>query len=151
MSSPSNLLFECRWQASGALLALYAAVLLLAIVTLLVMPVPLWLWVPGLLLCLLHAAWVVPSHILLTRDGSWRGLRHDRQGWSLWSRRTGWQPIQLRPDSIALPLAVVLRFKAPGDWFVRGVCIPRDAMSQEQHRRLRVRLKFSRRRWAAPE
>lgn len=133
------------------LLALYAAVLLLAIVTLLVMPAPLWLWVPGLLLCLLHATWVVPTHILLARDASWRGLRHDQQGWSLWSRRTGWQPVQLRPDSIALPPAVVLRFTAPGDWFVRSVCISRDAMSQEQHRRLRVRLKFSRRRWAAPE
>ena len=133
------------------LLALYIAVLSLAIVTLLVMPVPFWLWVLGLLLCLWHAAWIVPSHILLTRDSSWLGLRHDQQGWSLWSRRAGWQPVQLRPDSIALPLVVVLRFKVPGDGFVRSVCIPRDAMLQEQHRRLRVRLKFSRRRWAAPE
>ncbi len=133
------------------LLALYIAVLSLAIVTLLVMPVPFWLWGLGLLLCLLHAAWIVPSHILLTRDSSWLGLRHDQQGWSLWSRRSGWQPVQLRPDSIALPLVVVLRFKVPGDWFVRSVCIPRDAMLQAQHRRLRVRLKFSRRRWAAPE
>ncbi|MCQ4310245.1 hypothetical protein NA645_19835 [Pseudomonas stutzeri] len=151
MSSPSSQLFECRWQRSGVLLALYIAVLSLAIVTLLVMPVPFWLWVLGLLLCLLHAAWIVPSHILLTRDSSWLGLRHDQQGWSLWSRRSGWQPVQLRPDSIALPLVVVLRFKVPGDWFVRSVCIPRDAMLQAQHRRLRVRLKFSRRRWAAPE
>lgn len=151
MSSPSSQLFECRWQASGVLLALYVAVLLLAVFTLLVLPVPLWLWVLGLLLCLLHAAWIVPSHILLARDCSWLGLRHDQQGWSLWSSRTGWQPVQLRPDSVALPLVVVLRFKAPGDWFVRGACIPRDSMSQEQHRRLRVRLKFSRRRWAAPE
>ena len=60
------------------LLALYIAVLSLAVVTLLVMPVPFWLWVLGLLLCLLHAAWIVPSHILLTRDSSWLGLRHDR-------------------------------------------------------------------------
>lgn len=133
------------------LLVLYIAVLSLAIVTLLVMPVPFWLWVLGLLLYLLHAAWIVPSHILLTRDSSWLGLRHDQQGWSLWSRRAGWQPVQLRPDSIALPLVVVLRFKVLGEGFVRSVCIPRDAMLQEQHRRLRVRLKFSRRRWAAPE
>lgn len=151
MSNPSSRTFECRWRGSAPLLALYVSVLLLAIVTLLVLPVPLWLQVTGLLLCLLHAAWVVPSRILLWRDSSWRGMRHDRHGWSLWSRRLGWQPIQLLPDSLALPLVVVLRFKVPGEWFARGLCIPRGAMSVEQHRRLRLRLKFSRRRWAAPE
>ena len=55
-----------------------------------------------------------------------------------------------RPDSLALPLAVVLRFRLVGERRVRGLCIPRDALTREAHRRLRVRLKFSRRRWAAP-
>jgi len=133
------------------LLALYVTVLLMAVTTLLIWSIPFWLQVLGLLLCLLHAAWVMPSRILLCRGSSWVGLRHDQQGWSLWSRRAGWQPIQLRPDSLALPLVVVLRFKVPGDWFARGVCIPRGALPLDQHRRLRLRLKFSRRRWAEPE
>ena len=34
---------------------------------------------------------------------------------------------------------------------VRAVCIPGAALAPDQHRRLRVRLKFSRRRWLAPE
>ncbi|MFL9815292.1 hypothetical protein D7241_18765 [Stutzerimonas sp. VN223-3] len=151
MSSPSNQTFECRWQASSLLLALYVTVLLVAIVTLLALPIPFWFQSLSLLLCLLHAGWAIPSRILLSRDSSWLGLRQDQQGWSLWSRRAGWQPVQLRPDSLALPLAVVLRFKVPGEWLVRGICIPRGSMPPEQHRRLRVRLKFSRRRWAAPE
>ena len=151
MSSPSNQLFECHWRASRLLLAFYLAALALAVVTLLVLPVPPWLQGLGLSLCLLHALWVVPSRIALSSDSAWRGLRQDRQGWSLWSRRGGWQPVQLRPDSLALPLMVVLRFRAPGQWFARGLCIARDSMPPEQHRRLRVRLKFSRRRWAAPE
>lgn len=151
MSNPSNQTFECRWQASGLLLTLYVSVLLLAVATLLVLPVPLWLQAFGVLLCLSHAVWAIPSHILLSRSSSWLGLRHDLQGWSLWSRRDGWQPVQLRPDSIALPLAVILRFKVPGDRFARGLCIPRGTMPVDQHRRLRLRLKFSRRRWAAPE
>ncbi|MDB6142473.1 MAG: hypothetical protein JWP80_1517, partial [Pseudomonas sp.] len=55
-----------------------------------------------------------------------------------------------------LPLAVVLRFRLVGKrglirGRVRGLCIPYDALPPEVHRRLRVRLKFSRRRWAAPE
>ncbi|WP_019342231.1 protein YgfX [Stutzerimonas stutzeri] len=150
MSSQSSQAFECRWRASGLLLALYLLTLLLAVITLFFLPVPLWLLMFGLSLCLLHAAWTIPSRVLLCRGRSWRGLRHDQQGWSLWSQAGGWQPVQLLPDSIALPLVVVLRFKRPGDWFAQGVCIPHGAMAPEQHRRLRLRLKFSRRRWAAP-
>ncbi|MFG3454242.1 protein YgfX [Stutzerimonas stutzeri] len=151
MSSLDNQTFECRWGTSGLLLALYGALCFLAIAGLLILPVPPWLTLVGILLCLLHAVWAIPLHILLCRGSSWLGLRHDQSGWSLWSQRTGWQPVQLRPDSIALPLVVILRFKATGNWFARGVCIPRGAMSPDQHRQLRLRLKFSRRRWAAPE
>jgi toxin CptA len=151
VSSHSSQAFEFRWHASGALLALYLLMVMLAVITLLLLPVPSWLSVLGLLLCALHAAWVIPSHVLLCRGCSWLGLRHDQHGWSLRSREGGWQPVQLLPDSIALPLVVVLRFKLPGDCFSQGLCIPRGAMAPEQHRRLRLRLKFSRRRWAAPE
>lgn len=151
MSSPSNPPFECRWRASRALFAVYLAVLALAAGNLLLLPTPLWLKIVGVAGCLLHAIWAVPARILLSGEGAWRGLRHDESGWQLWNRRDGWQPVQLRPDSMALPLAVILRFRQPGQWFTRGLCIPRGAMSAEQHRRLRVRLKFSRRRWAAPE
>jgi toxin CptA len=59
--------------------------------------------------------------------------------------------VQLRPDSLALPWAVVLHVRLPGERWVRGLCIPRDSLAREVHRRLRVRLKFSRRRWQAPE
>ncbi len=150
MSNPSNLAFECSWRASGLLLSLYLAALLLACLTLVVLPIPSWLQIILLTLCLLHAGWVIPTSILLSRRSSWRALRHTEQGWSLWSRRTGWQPVQLRPDSIALPMVVILRYRVSGDWFTRGVCIPRGAMPADQHRRLRLRLKFSRRRWAEP-
>jgi len=34
---------------------------------------------------------------------------------------------------------------------VRSICVPRDSQAADVHRRLRVRLKFSRRRWLAPE
>lgn len=133
------------------MLALYLLVLSAATVALLALPVPLWLQCLGLLFCLAHAGWVIPVHILLCTEGAWCGLRHDESGWALWNRLEGWQPVQLRPDSLALPVAVVLRFRRPGQVFSRGVCIPRGSMPVEQHRRLRVRLKFSRGRWAEPE
>lgn len=93
----------------------------------------------------------MPRSILLRGPTAWRGVRLDEHGWSLWSARTGWQSIQLRRDSLALPAAVILRFRLPGRRLSHGLCIPRDALTGEQHRRLRVRLKFSRNRWAEAE
>lgn len=78
-------------------------------------------------------------------------MRRDAQGWQLWSRGKGWQAMQLRRDSLALPFVVIVRFRLSGERRVRAVCIPRNALAPDQHRRLRVRLKFSRRRWLAPE
>ena len=148
MSSPSNR-FECRWQASGLLLAAYLLAQLLALGSLLVLDLPYSSL--GTLLCLAHAAWVLPRHILLAHRSSICGLRRDEDGWQLLCDERGWHPVQLRPDSLALPLIVVLRYRVQGEWRVRSICVPRDAQAADVHRRLRVRLKFSRRRWLAPE
>lgn len=150
MSSPSKL-FECHWQASRLLLAVYLLALLLALAAVFLIDIPLWARGLGALCCLAHAGWALPRQVLLSHPQAFTGLRRDDDGWQLWSRAGGWQAVQLRPDSLALPLAVVLRFRLAGQWRVRGLCIPRDGLTREAHRRLRVRLKFSRRRWAAPE
>ncbi|MFJ4194876.1 protein YgfX [Pseudomonas sp. NPDC089534] len=150
MSSPSNV-FECRWQASGQLLAAYLLTQAFALGAVFFLSVPLWASLPGALACLGHAAWVLPRQILLSHPKAFSGLRRAADGWRLWNRADGWQPVQLRPDSLALPLIVVLRFRLRGERRTRSVCVPRDALTADVHRRLRVRLKFSRRRWAAPE
>lgn len=150
MSNPSEA-FECRWQPSRRLLRLYLSVMVLALLAPWLADVPLWSKLLSLAVCLAHAAWVLPRHVLLTAPRAVTGLRRDASGWHLYSTAAGWQAVQLRPDSLALPLAVVLRYRLPGQRLSRGVCIPRDALAPEQHRRLRLRLKFSRRRWAEPE
>ncbi|MNC61501.1 hypothetical protein D3C75_1114470 [compost metagenome] len=103
------------------------------------------------LLCLGHAAWVLPRYILLNHPHAVTGLRRDATGWQLWCNEGGWKPVQLQRDSLALPGLVVLRYRWQGRRWVQGLCIPFDALEPALHRRLRVRLKFSRRRWAAPE
>ncbi|MEX5626350.1 toxin CptA [Pseudomonas poae] len=148
MSSPSNR-FECRWQASRLLLAAYLLAQLFALGALMVLDAP--FAVLGVLACLAQAAWVLPRYVLLTHRSSIRGLRRDEEGWQLFSGERGWHRVQLRPDSLALPLIVVLRYRVPGEWRVRSVCVPTDSQAADVHRRLRVRLKFSRRRWLAPE
>ncbi|WLH37026.1 hypothetical protein PSH79_06950 [Pseudomonas sp. FP2196] len=150
MSSPSNT-FECRWHASRQLLAAYLLAQSFALGSLFLLSIPLWASLTGAFACLLHGFYVIPRQILLSHPKAFRGLRRDADGWQLWSRADGWRAVQLRPDSLALPLIVVLRFRLRGEWRVRSICVPRDSQAADLHRRLRVRLKFSRRRWAAPE
>ncbi|MGA9701545.1 hypothetical protein [Pseudomonas sp.] len=148
MSSPNNR-FECRWQASRLLLAAYLLAQLFALGSLVLLDLPYSSL--GMLVCLAHAAWVLPRHILLTHRSSIRGLRRDDDGWQLFSVARGWHSVQLRPESLALPLVVILRYRLPGQWWARSICVPMDSQAADVHRRLRVRLKFSRRRWLAPE
>jgi toxin CptA len=150
VSSPSNT-FECRWHASRQLLAAYLLAQAFALGSLFLLSIPLWASVLGAFGCLLHGFWVLPRQILLNHPKAFRGLRRDVDGWQVWNQADGWQAAQLRPDSLALPLIVVLRFRLRGEWCVRSICVPRDSQTADLHRRLRVRLKFSRRRWAAPE
>lgn len=150
MFSPSNT-FECRWHASRQLLAAYLLAQAFALGALFVLSIPLWASLLGAFVCLLHGFWVLPRQILLSHPKAMRGLRRDGDGWQLWNQADGWQAVQLRPDSLALPLIVVLRFRLRGEWRVRSICVPWDSQATDLHRRLRVRLKFSRRRWAAPE
>ena len=143
--------FECRWHASRQLLAAYLLAQLFALGSLLLLSIPVWASLLGIALCVAHGFWVLPRQILLTHPQAFRGLRRDADGWQLWNQESGWQSVQLRPDSLALPLVVVLRFRLHGERRVWAICVPRDAQAADVHRRLRVRLKFSRRRWAAPE
>ena len=149
MSSRNNR-FECRWQASRQLLVAYLLAQVFALGSLLLISVPGGFAVLGVALCLAHGAWTIPRHLLLNHRQAFRGLRRDPDGWWLWNRDNGWQAVQLCPDSLALPLIVVLRFRLNGERRIRSICVPRDAQAPDVHRRLRVRLRFSRRRWAAP-
>jgi toxin CptA len=148
--------FECRWQPSRWLLAAYLGAQSLALISLALLDVPPLVRLAGVLLCIAHGYRVIPTRILLSCPSAFTALRRTADGWQLWNLRDGWQSVQLCRDSMALPQFVVLRFRlrrkgGSGAKLVRGLCIPRDAMAPDDHRRLRVRLKFSRRRWAAPE
>lgn len=149
MSSRSDP-FECRWRPSIRLLAVYLAAQSLAVLALLLAVIPLYLTLLGLLACALHAGFVLPRWILLRAESSMQGLRQNADGWQLWNERDGWQSVQLMADSLALPWLIVLRFRLAGSWLPRSICIPADSLAPELHRRLRVRLRFSRSRWTAP-
>ncbi|KHO65065.1 protein YgfX [Pseudomonas flexibilis] len=149
MSSPSES-FECHWRPSRLLLATYLLSLALALAALLLAALPAWAQLTGVFLCGLHALWTLPRHLLLRSPTAVTALRRDASGWHLFSTAHGWQAVRLLPDSLALPWLIVLRYRRPGRGFSQGLCIPRDALPSDQHRRLRVRLKFSRNRWADP-
>lgn len=147
MSNPSER-FECRWHASRRLLAVAAAAHGLALIACLMLALPGALKLAALAGCLLHGVLVFPRQVTLNHRTAVSGLRRDRSGWQLLTAAGGWESVQLRPDSVALPGLVILRFRRRGHWISRSACIPSDAMPADEHRRLRVCLKFSRRRWA---
>ncbi len=154
MFSPNDR-FECRWQASRLLLAAYLAAQALALFALYWMDIATLTAAVGVALCAVHAIRVLPGSILLRGATAFSGLQRDHQGWRVWSERGGWQPVQLCKDSLALPLVVILRFRTVSagrpSRRVSSCCIPFDALTPDGHRRLRVRLKFSRRRWVVSE
>ena len=148
MSSPSEV-FECQWRPSPRLLTLYALTQCLALCSLWLVEITPWARVFAVALCIAHACWVVPRQLLFSGPDAYTALRHGAQGWQVGSAACDWQSIELRPDSLALPLIVVLRFRLAGQRRIRALCIPYDSLPRDVHRRLRVRLKFSRRRWGA--
>ena len=65
------------------MLAAYVLAQLFALGVLLVLDSPFAFL--GVLLCLAHAAWVLPRHVLLTHRSSIVGLRRDEDGWHVQS------------------------------------------------------------------
>lgn len=143
--------FECRWLASRWLLIAYVGLQAVTVACLFQLNLPVAVVAALCLLCLAHASWVLPRHILLSHEAAYCGLRWTDKGWWVYNCSEGWQPIELHPDSLALPLIVLLRFRLAGQRRVRALCVPRDSLPRRQHRQLGVRLKFSRYRWAAAE
>ena len=150
MSSPSKR-FECRWQPSRRLLEIYLCTQALACLAVLLCDLPLVWRLLLLLACAAHAVWVLPRHVLLCSADCFRGLRYDSSGWQIARQAAHWQAITLLPDSMALPGLIVVRFRLAGAWRVHSVCLLADSLPADQHRRLRVYLKFSRQRWRVAE
>ncbi|MFT0181935.1 protein YgfX [Pseudomonas benzopyrenica] len=143
--------FECRWSASAGLLRLHAVAAFAAGISPWLTTIP-WTLKALLTLLVLWSWQRVRQRQLQQRYPEVpRRLRHGAEGWQLWSPASGWQAVQLRPDSLALPLLVVLRYRLPGERLTRSLCIARDSLTADAHRRLRVRLRFAPRRFAAPE
>ncbi|WP_097088837.1 MULTISPECIES: protein YgfX [unclassified Pseudomonas] len=149
MSSPSEA-FTCRWRASPRLLGASLLMLALAVLASLSLALPFILKVLLALACLACAAWGLPRHVLLAHRESVTGLRHDRRGWWLYSQARGWHSVELRRDIIALRSLVVVRYRIGGRGWVRSVCVLPGSLPADAHRRLRVHLRFGRRRWAVP-
>ena len=78
-----------------------------------------------------------------------RGIRYTAEGWQIWDAQQGWRAAQLRADSMAIPLLILLRYRCADQWFYRTLLVGVDSLPADSHRRLRVRLKFSRQRWRA--
>lgn len=117
---------------------------------LLLVPVMLAVWfsslAPGYRMALLLACVLYG----LLRIAVFRRSRHQRLGlrcrqaaWQLWREGQDWQNIRLSKQSLVLPWLVILYYRLPGCWRSRALVIPARVLSRQEHRRLRVWLRFA--------
>ena len=107
------------------------------------------------ILCVLlvcsYAPWIWPRQISLQHPHSVTGLRFDSDGWHILRRDGSEAAAQLLADTYVSAMLTVVRLREQGRWRAVLVVLASDAASEESLRRLRLRLRFSRQRWAVVE
>lgn len=105
----------------------------------------------GAILLWLYCLWVWPRQVSLRHADSVTGLRFDSEGWHVLRRDGTERGARLLADTYVSALLTVVRLRQPGRWLPVSVILPADAATEDSLRRLRLRLRFSRQRWAAAE
>lgn len=100
---------------------------------------------------LVYCGWIWPRQVSLRHAQSITGLRFDSHGWHLLRRDGSETGANLQPDTFVSAFLTVVRLREPGRLFPVSVILPADSASEDSLRRLRLRLRFSRQRWAAAE
>src|SRR5690554_5845124 len=98
-----------------------------------------------------YCFWVWPRQVSLRHADSVTGLRFDSQGWHILRHDGTKMGARLLADTYVSALLTVVRLRQPGRWLPISVILPADAATEDSLRRLRLRLRFSRQRWAAAE
>ena len=132
------------WQPSYRLSWVALVVLTLACIAVLLAAISGWLKLSILTVLVAQAIWQGVHMLHAELPDKRTGVRLTAQGWQLWNAQAGWQRVQLGAGSIALPTLVLLRYKHPRQLFYRSAVIAADSLTHDEHRQLRVRLKFSR-------
>lgn len=112
---------------------------------------PLLAAMPAMLALLASCCWLWPRQVSLRHAHSVTGLRFDSQGWHVLRRDGSETSAHLLGDTFVSALLTVVRLREAGRWWSLSVVLPADAASEDALRRLRLRLRFSRQRWAAAE
>lgn len=98
-----------------------------------------------------YCLWVWPRQVSLRHADSVTGLRFDSQGWHVLRRDGTEEGARLLADTYVSALLTVVRLRQSGRWLPISVILPADAADEDSLRRLRLRLRFGRQRWAAAE
>lgn len=104
-----------------------------------------------MLVVVCYGMWVWPRQVSLRHAQSVTALRFDSQGWHVMRRDGSEAGARLLADTFVSAFLTVVRLREPGRWWPVSVILPADAATDDALRRLRLRLRFSRQRWAAVE
>ena len=98
-----------------------------------------------------YCLWIWPRQVSLRHGDSVTGLRFDSEGWHVLRRDGTERGASLLADTYVSALLTVVRLRQPGRWLPVSVILPADAAAEDALRRMRLRVRFSRQRWAAAE
>ncbi|HDZ56102.1 hypothetical protein LCGC14_0030780 [marine sediment metagenome] len=150
MSSPTDYLMLSR-RPSRFLGGLVLLVTILAIAALYRSALPVLQAALCMTAVLVYCWWIWPRQVSLRHAHSITGLRFDSHGWHVLRRNGTEAGANLQPDTFVSAFLTVVRLREPGRWLPVSVILPADSASEDALRRLRLRLRFSRQRWAATE
>jgi len=128
---PLPLVIDTHASATAKMLLVAMHLAALAALFLALLPAAARLVGVALLVASLWASWRRPVSVRLR-------AKADGQ-LEIW-REAAWKPVQLQADSVALPWLIVLRWRE--GWRRLSLALPADALPGDEHRRLRVWLRW---------
>lgn len=136
-------LFECHWHSSKALVCFYLSCYVLALLVVGHLPLAIQWQLLVILILSVHTIWIGLKHLLYMLPSSVVAIRRSVTNWFIYSRKQGWQMIHLIPTGCVIyAWLVVLQFRVEGSKRSVWVCLPIDGMLNNEHRRLRVYLRY---------
>lgn len=136
-------LIECHWHSSRILLYLYIICVLVALIIIWLLPIDLLGSLLGTLILSCYSVWILLQQILLIMPNSFVAIRRSTTSWLIGNNQNEWYTIKLIHSScIVLTWIVILRFHVEGTKRTFTICLPVDGISTDEHRRLRVFLRY---------
>lgn len=136
-------LIECHWHLSKSVLCLYIGCYVLALLVVGQLPLAIKWRLLTIIVLSVYTIWIGLKYVLFVLPSSFLAIRRGVTNWFIYSQKRGWQVIYLLPTGcLVFAWVIVLQFRVEGSKRYVWLCLPIDGMLTNEHRRLRVYLRY---------